>query len=69
MRLFFWLPLKGTVRYVKASPHIVGTLKQLAHGSYELCYCYNKEVWDGWRWKFVERLEKTREQWNQQKTT
>lgn len=62
----------GDVRYLKASPFIVG---QMCHFLPSECwsneernalrYCANKQRWNGLRWEFVERLELTQQEWRE----
>jgi len=62
----------GEVRYLKASPFIVGGLCHFlppecwtSDEQNALRYCANKERWNGLRWEFVERLELTQKEWRE----
>lgn len=67
----WWFRKKiGDIKYVKASPFLVGSYIHLLPSSIyrkeernSLKFCYNKYMWNGIRWIFVERCEKTQEEW------
>lgn len=78
VRLWMWLVSRmnglaiGEVRYLKASPFIVGDMCHFLPTECwtndersALRYCANKQRWNGLRWEFVERLELTQQQWRE----
>ena len=78
MRLLMWCVSRmngrtiGEVRYLKASPFIVGNMCHFLPRDCwtddernALRYCANKERWNGLRWEFVERLELTQKEWRE----
>jgi hypothetical protein len=70
-RLYSWWHGKtvGQVRYIKASPFIIGNMSHFMPSDCwskderdQLRYCCHKERWDGLAWRYVVTLEMTREE-------
>lgn len=62
----------GDIRYVKASPFIVGDIYHFLpvecwtkNDRNSLRYCANKQKWNGFNWVFLERVELTQSEWKE----